>query len=119
MIEELIPRVFAARDIAHRARLASDSHAEHVALVAFYEGVIPAIDAIVEAHQGMAGEIVEAEPAHKPKKMDDFSAWLREEADWIESNREIVAGGSNAIGSLVDNLTWIYLRTIYKLEQLK
>lgn len=119
MIEELILRVFAARDITHRAHLASDSYSEHMALGGFYESIIPAIDAIVESHQGLTGEIVEAEESYKPKKITSIPAWLREEAEWIEANRDLISGGSNAVGNLVDNLTGIYLSTIYKLEQLK
>ena len=65
MIQELIGRVFAARDIAHRAHWRTTSYSEHKALNKFYESLPDHIDGIVETHQGLLGlvdpEIVLAE----------------------------------------------------------
>ena len=117
MIQELIGRVFAARDIAHRAHWRTTSFAVHEALNAFYNALPELIDSIVETHQGLLGlvdpEIVLAED---PK---DLLVWMKGEADWIEANRELICMGSNAVANLVDALTGLYLTTIYKLENLK
>ena len=87
MIQELIGRVFAARDIAHRAHWRTTSFAVHEALNAFYNALPELIDSIVETHQGLLGlvdpEIVLAED---PK---DLLVWMKSEADWIEANRVI------------------------------
>jgi len=53
MIEQLISRVFYARNLAHFAhwRAKGDgSYAKHVALGEFYDGVIDTIDPLVEAY---------------------------------------------------------------------
>ena len=117
MIQELIGRVFAARDITHRAHWRTASFAEHKTLNTFYKNLPELIDAIVEAHQGLLGlvdpEIVLAED---PK---DLLVWLKGEADWIEANRELICMGSNAVANLVDGLAGLYLTTIYKLENLR
>lgn len=118
MIEELISRVFLARNKAHLAHWLSKSYSEHMALGEFYEGVQEAIDPIVENHIGQFGDGIKSLPAATgdDEKMIDY---LREEADWIEVNRMEIASDSNAIAALVDDLTAVYLKAIYKLENLK
>ena len=44
---------------------------------------------------------------------------LRADAKWIEEHHESICEGNRAIGNLIDTLTGVYLRTIYKLENLK
>ena len=117
MIEQLIGKVFATRNIAHREHFKTTSYAQHMALNEFYEDVIEAVDALVECYQGMFGlvdkfEIEDSIP-------DDVIGHLREESDWIEVNRESIAGGSNAVANLVDGVTAVYLKAIYKLETLQ
>lgn len=117
MIQELIGRVFAARDIAHRAHWRTTSFAVHKALNAFYKDLPELIDTIVETHQGLLGLVdPEIVPAEDP---EDLLVWLKGEANWIEANRELICMGSNAVANLVDALTGRYLTTIYKLENLR
>lgn len=116
MIDELISRVFCARDIAHRAHWKSKSYAQHMALGAFYDEVIEAIDTIVECYQGQFGLVAEAEM--KKPKVENIIQYLTQESDWIESHRELIANDSPAILNLLDSLTGIYLQCVYKLENL-
>jgi hypothetical protein len=44
-----------SRNQAHIYHLQSNSYAQHVALQAYYEGIIPLIDGIVESYQGAYG----------------------------------------------------------------
>lgn len=129
MIDQLIPRVFAVRDMAHKAHWRTGSDAQHRALGEFYEAVIPALDAAVELHQGMFGLVEADDKAELPV---DFvrsappgthyptliAQTFRDEADWIETHRELLSSGVGAIGNLLDNLTAIYLKAAYKLEHL-
>lgn len=120
MIEKLIARVFYTRNLAHfehwRAK-GSGSFAKHMALGGFYDGVIGALDALVEAHQG-ANDLIGAVPS--PGKVDDdILTALQADADWIEKNHEGVCGGNRAVGNLLDNVTAVYLSAIYKLKNLK
>jgi hypothetical protein len=116
MIEELVSKVFSARNASHLAHWATKSYAEHQALGAFYDDVIDAIDSIVEAYQGRFGLIDVMELENQVGQ--DIIEVLRENMDWIEDNRQAISGGVTAIENLIDGLSDIYLRTVYKLENL-
>lgn len=117
MIEQLISRVFYARNVAHWHHWRTKSYAQHVALGSFYDGVIDALDALVEAKQG-ADDLVGDIPTPK-NQQGSVVETLRADAEWIEKNHEDICGGNRALGNLLDNITGLYLSTIYKLENLK
>lgn len=117
MIEQLISRVFYARNLAHFEHWRTKSYAQHKALGKFYEGVIEAIDALVEAYQGLNG-LIGSIPSPTDTKGDSLTT-LKADAAWIEANHEEISGGNRAVANLIDNVTGIYLTTIYKLENLK
>lgn len=116
MIKELVSRVFAARDVAHREHLRSRSYAQHVALGDFYTTVIEQIDEIVECYQGKFGLIGDYQIETSP--VVNITTWLMAEMDWIEVNRDALANGTTSIQNLIDSLTETYQRTIYKLTYL-
>jgi hypothetical protein len=117
MIEQLISRVFYARNLAHFAHWRTKSYAQHQALGGFYDGVIDAIDPLVEAYQG-AYDLIGAIPA--PGEMEkDALKCLESDAEWIEKNHEKICKGNRAVGNLVDGVTEVYLSAIYKLRNLK
>lgn len=115
MIAELIARVFATRNAAHNAHLRTRSYAQHEALGAFYADVIDAVDTVAEAWMGAFGDLPELPPVDMPG--EDILAHLREEADWIEVNRAAIADEYDAIANLVDGITAVYLKAIYKLSR--
>lgn len=117
MIEELVGRVFAARNIAHLQHLTTTSYAQHKHLGDFYEDVVKALDELVECYQGQLAPLGDVEIL--TPDVNDIAAYLREEGDWIESNRDEIAGDSQSVASLVDALVCIYTRTVYKLERLQ
>ena len=114
-INQLAARVFSARNAAHRAHLATKSFSEHSALGAFYDDVICAIDSIIEVDQGMYGII--GDFTVEDVKPADFAKFAREEAIWIELNRDKFSKCAATL-ALIDDLTAIYLRTAYKLTNL-
>lgn len=120
MIEQLISRVFYARNVAHfehwRAK-GEGSFAKHMALGSFYDDVIDAIDSLVEAYQG-AFDLIGNIPAPETPK-GDVLALLEGDADWIEEHHEDICQGNRAVANLVDTVTGVYLSTIYKLRNLK
>lgn len=117
MIEELIARAFSARNIAHFRHLTSKRYSEHMALDEFYNSIIGAVDDLVECYIGQFGEISDL-PA-VDHKVTDMIEFLRDEADWIEVSRDEIANESAAVGNLVDGVTAVYLKAIYKLENLR
>ena len=120
MIEQLISRVFYARNVAHfehwRAK-GEGSFAKHMALGSFYEEVIEALDDLVEAYQG-AYDLIGNIPAPETPKGDVLKL-LQSDAEWIEENHESICQGNRAVANLIDSLTGVYLSTIYKLRNLK
>ena len=120
MIEQLISRVFYARNAAHFAhwRAKGDgSFAKHIALGEFYDGVIDAVDPLVEAYQG-AFELIGNIPAPVDLISDPLKM-LEADAAWIEKNHEGICRGNRAVANLIDTLTGVYLSAIYKLRNLK
>jgi hypothetical protein len=115
-INQLTARVFSARNASHRAHLLSKSFSEHMALGAFYDEVIEKIDEVIEVDQGMYGLI--GDFTVEDIKPTDFAKFIREEAMWIELNREKFSKCAATL-ALIDDLTAIYLRTAYKLTNLK
>jgi DNA-binding ferritin-like protein len=122
MIEKLIARVFATRNAAHIAHWKAKgmgSYAKHVALGEFYDAILNQLDEIVEIHQGAFGLIdavtfpgITASPA-------GIVEHIKEEAQWLEDNRSVIAEGICAIENQVDELTGIYLKSYYKLKNLQ
>lgn len=120
MIEQLISRVFYARNVAHfehwRAK-GDGSFAKHMALGSFYDDVIDAIDNLVEAYQG-AFDLIGNIPAPNVAERDVLKL-LEDDAAWIEEHHEDICKGNRAVANLVDSVTDTYLTTIYKLRNLK
>ena len=116
MIEELVSRVFYARNLAHFTHWKTKSFSQHMALGEFYDGVIDTIDALVEAYQGVFGLIGNV-PA--PRIDGDILSVLHADSEWIEANHENICRGNRAVGNLLDSVTDKYITTIYKLENLK
>lgn len=120
MIEQLIARVFHTRNISHWSHwraTGSGSYAKHQALGEFYDGVIDALDTLVEAYQG-AYDLVGNIPAPDSSAKDILSL-MRDDADWIEKNHESICEGNRAIANLIDSVSGVYLSAIYKLRNLK
>lgn len=112
MIEDLIQRIFKIRNSAHIAHWKTDNGEQHRALGAFYEDVIPKLDALVEARQGMFELIKSPEPK-------DLVQQLEDDVLWIGKNRAKIAGDIPALENMVDDLTSTYLSTLYKLKHLR
>ena len=118
MLEQLIARVFYARNLAHWNHWRTESYAQHQALGKFYDDVIDSLDALVEAYQG-AFELVGNIPAPANSKSTDVLKTLEDDSAWIEKNHEKICEGNRAVANLIDELNGVYLSTIYKLRHLK
>lgn len=116
MITELISRVFAARNAAHLAHWSTKSYAQHVATGAFYDSVVDKLDGLVEAYQGNFGLVGKVKPTVAEGEILEV---LKADVVWIAEHREHIASGIEALENIVDDITALYLQTIYKLENLK
>lgn len=119
MIEELVSRVFYARNVAHFEHWQANgvgAYARHTALGEFYDQVIDALDTLVEGYQG-AFELIGTVKAPKTKA-EDILLILIEDSKWIEKNHENICKGNRAVANLLDGVTGVYLSAIYKLRNL-
>jgi hypothetical protein len=114
MIEELIERLFQARNAAHIAHWKTKSYAEHKALGHYYEDVIEQLDDLIEAYQGTFGIIGDVDGQDK-----NISKMINDDIIWLNENRSKVAKGVPAIENIIDELTGTHMKTLYKLENLR
>ena len=114
MLDKLIIRAFKARNAAHANHWTTNSFAEHEALGDFYENVIGAIDKYVEAHQGVFGQMQKA-----PDQVPNVAQMLRDELMWLTENRSKIAKNVPALENLLDEMAAVYMKTLYKLENLR
>lgn len=113
---QFVALTFLARDLAHRAHLATRSYAEHAALGGFYEGVIPLIDSFAEAYQGRYNELLEI-PLMDNEFEGEIADVLEQQLAWIEDNREkICSRKESALHNEIDAVVNLYQSTLYKLR---
>lgn len=120
MIEELIARVFSTRNEAHLAHWRTSSYAEHMALEGFYDSVLSPLDDLVEDYQaafGIINELPEENDGDESRDCDILTC-LQDDVKWIQKNRDKISKDIPALGNIVDTLSSVYLKTIYKLENL-
>ena len=92
------------------------SHAAHLALEAYYDGVIGFIDDIVEIYQGQYGliegyDVIDTTDAKSKDRLDYF----KETVDFVKSNRNCIKAEDTHIHNIVDELIALQYKTIYKL----
>lgn len=115
-MNELIARVFATRNAVHVEHWRTKSYAQHMTLGDLYDDLIEALDELVECYQG-AFDLVNP-------KLDDVKAGeivkrLEDDMLYITENRKAICRGLPALENLLQSLEGIYLRAIYKLNNLK
>lgn len=120
LFRTFVGKILITRDAAHLAHwraLGEGSYARHIALDEFYTAVLEQIDEIVEVYQGKFGIIGDVPFPARPT--GDVVAHLAAECDWIAEQRNAISGGNSALGNLLDELCGIYMRSLYKLRNLK
>jgi hypothetical protein len=116
-INEMIEKVFCTRNAIHFSHWLTGSFSTHVALGELYEEIIDAVDNIVETYMGEFGKLKGLECCECVCP-DDVIAQLKADSEWIKANRMKISNGSTTIQNLLDGLTGLYNRTIFKLTNL-
>jgi len=117
MIGRLIALLFLSREFAHREHLRTKSYAQHMALGAFYEGIVGIADSIAEAYQGRH-EIIDIPYLDAPPKGDAVSVLEKQLAAIEKLRYTAVPKEDTAIQNLIDEAVELYLSTLYKLRNL-
>jgi DNA-binding ferritin-like protein len=92
------------------------SHAAHLALEAYYDGVIGFIDDIVEIYQGQYGliegyDIIDTTDSKSKDRLDYF----KETVEFVKSARKCIKSEDTHIHNIIDELIALQYKTIYKL----
>jgi hypothetical protein len=117
-IVELVERVFTTRNLVHFAHWNTKSYASHMALGELYDGIVDEVDDIVETYQGEFG-LVDGFCTEEAKACDDIISCIKGDADWLKANRSQIAKGSTVIENMLDSLSGLYNKVLYKLNNLK
>lgn len=93
------------------------SHAAHLALETYYDGVIGFIDDIVEIYQGQYGliegyDVIDTTDAKSKDRLDYF----KETVEFVKSARKCIKAEDTHIHNIVDELIALQYKTIYKLK---
>ena len=116
---KLISYLFHSRTQTHIFHLQTQSFAEHMALNAYYDTIVPLIDGIVEAYQGKYGII---------KGYTNFNLMeynnCQQVIDYLEALCNAVYSTYEGIEdiyiqNLLDGITELIKSTIYKLQNLR
>lgn len=115
-----ISTLLQSRTQAHIYHLQTDSYAAHVALQAYYEGIVPLIDGLVESYQGRYGKLEGYKMALDIKEYTDMSfviTYFAGLAVYVEQNRKQFPQDSY-IQNQVDEVIALISSTSYKLRML-
>ena len=117
MGEFLLALLHAATN-AHILHLQTKSFSEHMALNTFYEELPGKVDDLIEAIQGLTGEIVQYPVDYYPP-LDNGLDELEALKDYVLQERHIVLPQDSEIQNLVDEIAQLIDSTLYKLRFLK
>lgn len=117
-IQQFMGLLFASRDYAHKAHLATESYAQHKALNSFYDGIVDLADTFAEAWMGRnLQKIAVTEPLKVPK--GEPLVIMKRLLDVVEDTRDFVPKEDTALNNIIDEIVSLFLSTIYKLRFLK
>ena len=117
MIEELIKRVFTTQVKAKLFHWKTGSYAQHMAAGEFYDAVDGPLDDLVEDYQA-AFTKVDSIKIEEFETEDDILSLLKKDVVWISKNRSRICEDVSSLENIIDELSSVYLKTIYKLENL-
>ena len=107
---------FEARTSAHIMHLKTRSYATHMALGAFYEGIVGATDAFLEAYQGVYGLIEDYPDADEFEAVTDPIALMTKLRKFLVEYREECCKDQSELENLYDALIDLVDSTRYKLR---
>jgi hypothetical protein len=112
---ELIARCFATRTAAHIAHLKTKGYACHVALNEFYDALVDKVDGFAECYQGVFGTI--SSYPDIPVPSGELGP-IKELREWLVKHRADAARGQRELENLIDEITAVCDRAIYKIVNL-
>jgi hypothetical protein len=121
---KLFSKLFESREMAHIYHLQVNgdmgSHAKHIALGDYYDGVLGLIDDLIETFQGQYGVIEEYDVIDtKDTKSKDTIEYFNELARFIKEERKCINAEDTHLHNIIDEVVALVYRTLYKLKYTK
>jgi len=113
---DFVGTLFLARDVAHSVHLNTRSFAKHSALNEFYDEIVELADKFAEAYQGRHG-LIGPISLMSAKKTTNIVEFLEDSLADIEKMRyEVCEKTDTALQNIIDEISGLYLSTLYKLK---
>lgn len=103
--------------IYHLSVTGPGSHAAHLALQAYYEGIIPLIDGMVESYQGKYGILRGYKMSASIREDDNIVGYFEALCMFVEKARQYIPQDS-FLANQVDTVVELINSTKYKLKYL-
>lgn len=116
-IQQFMGLLFASRDYAHKAHLATESYAEHKALNSFYDGIVDLADSLAESWMGRNEKKIGEIPTINVPKGEPLAV-MKRLLEVVQDTRDFV-GQDTVLSNIMDEIEALYSSTIYKLKFLK
>ena len=114
---QFIVQSLAVRTAAHLMHLSARTYSQHVALNAFYDGLLPLVDSYAEVYMGLGG-LITTWPSATPSERKDPVTLLEDYLELIETELE-EDHGSEALKNILAELEQLTAQAVYKLRYLK
>lgn len=114
-------KLFESREMAHVYHLQvkgdEGSHAAHLALNSYYEGILDFIDEMIEVYQGQYGivegyETIDVSETTKKDKLQYFE----ELVSFVKENKKVFNQEDTHLYNIVDEIVSLIYKTLYKLK---
>jgi DNA-binding ferritin-like protein len=113
---DFVGTLFLARDVAHSVHLNTRSFAKHSALNEFYDEIVELADKFAEAYQGRHG-LIGPISLMSAKKTTNIVEFLEDSLADIEKMRyEVCEKTDTPLQNIIDEISGLYLSTLYKLK---
>lgn len=113
---DFVGTLFLARDVAHSVHLNTRSYSKHVALNAFYDGIVDLADKFAEAYQGRHG-LIGPINLMSAKKTNNIIEFLQDSMAELEAARyDVCDKADTPLQNIIDEIIGLYLSTLYKLK---
>lgn len=107
--------LFEVRNRTHNFHLKTKSYAEHIALNEFYSGIIDYADEFIETYQGQYG-LIEMDDSKKIEQENSIK-YLTEFVEKTVKFNETLK--DSHLKNIIDEITSLTYKTLYKLKHLK
>lgn len=118
---KLFSKLFESREMAHIYHLQvkgdEGSYAAHVALNAYYDNVLELIDELIETYQGQYDivegyDMIDTKDTNSKDKIEYFKGLV----EFIKTERKTISEEDTHLHNIIDEITALAYKTLYKLR---